>query len=230
MTIAKTARPDSRIWIKFCGIRTPEDACAAASTGADAIGLNFVAGPRKIGIEQAIAILDALPATVTPIALINAIPEDVMIQRLERTPVEWLQWYGDWSRETVGSLRSRFRLIRVVHVRSGFAAEDLAAIQADEPADALLFDTVSGDGRVGGTGKTFDWHTLARIIAGVHRVSLPPVILAGGLTPQNVADAIATVSPWGVDVAGGVESAPGVKDPSRMAAFVQSVRAASGRA
>jgi phosphoribosylanthranilate isomerase len=214
--------------IKICGICRAQDARAAADAGADAVGLNFVAGPRRITPQQARPVLDVLPPFVTPVALVNAdgMNADAELRAtLDVGRIRWLQWYGPWSKALIEPIRrGGFRIIRVVHVSIDRPTEVVAAAFHDALADALLFDAAAPDGRAGGTGTAFDWSLVSRARTASPASQSRPIIVAGGLTAENVADAIRAARPWAVDVSSGVESQPGVKDAGRMRAFVAAAR------
>lgn len=218
--------------IKICGITTPDDAVAAAAAGADAIGLNFVGGPRQIDTAQAALILRELPVFCTPVALVDVthgdIPDD-LLELLGRHWVSHVQLYGRVAPDTLVRLRADgFQPILVQHVVPGRFPNDIAALLVevlDAPPAAVLLDAYR-EGQMGGTGQTLDWQVVADArAAGAFRV-WPPIILAGGLNPENVAEAVRTVRPWGVDVSSGVESSVGRKDVAKMAAFVANARSA----
>ena len=199
--------------VKICGITRVEDALAAANSGAHAIGLIFYAGsPRLVSHGVARQVVDALPAFVTPVALfVDARPIDVERVISEVKP-QLLQFHGDESPEFC----ERFGLpyIKAAKVRRGVNLLQYA--RRYSTAKGLLLDAFV-DGSHGGTGATFDWALIPD--------QLPlPLILAGGLHPDNVADAIRRVRPWAVDVSSGVEAARGIKDAARMAAFIRGVR------
>jgi phosphoribosylanthranilate isomerase len=202
------------IRVKICGITTPADALAAAEAGADAIGLVFAESPRRVTPAQAAAILAALPPFVTPVALfVNESP--ARIQALcSGLGIRTVQIHGEEPPAVAEQLRD---LCVVKAFRIGTEA-DLDAI-AGYPAAGYLLDARVPGAR-GGTGATFDWQLLRG------RVWSRPILLAGGLTPANVAEAVRLVRPYGVDTSSGVERAPGVKDPARVRAFVAAARAA----
>jgi len=218
--------------VKICGITNVEDARAAALAGADAIGLNFVAGPRQIDLDQADRILRSLAPLVTPVALVRlvdgAIASD-LLALLETHHVGCVQLYGQLDPDIIRRLLGQgFKPLLVVRVQDhDFAAqvnEFLAACGPDRPAGVVL--DAYQPGRLGGTGKEFHWPWVAQARQAGKLEGWPPLILAGGLTPDNVAQAIATARPWAVDVVTGVEQAPGKKDPDKMAAFVRAARLA----
>ncbi len=211
--------------IKICGVTTPADARRAAELGADAVGLNFYPpSSRCITEETARAILRELPPFCEPVGLFVNEPLTRACQALARLGgVRLLQWHGDAPE--VADVRP-FRLVPAFAVRdaASLIAIDLYLGKCREwgtsPA-AILLDA-HAPGQYGGTGRVAPWHLLADYRPGV------PVILAGGLTPDNVAEAVRLVRPFAVDVAGGVEAAPGQKDPEKMRRFIDIARAAAG--
>lgn len=197
--------------IKICGITRVEEAWAAARAGADAIGLVFhPQSPRALDVDQAAAIADELPPLVTLVGLfMDADAADVW-RTLERVPLEMLQFHGR-EPETYCKVFGR----RYIKALGMSGAQTMEA--ADWPGAAgLLVDSHAGE-RAGGSGETFDWSR-------VPDCGGRPVILAGGLHPENIAEAVRRVRPWGVDVSSGVESSPGHKDPERIRKFVSEVR------
>ena len=199
--------------VKICGITRPEDALAAARAGAHAIGLVFYAGsPRYVTPGRAAEIIRVVPPFVTTVGLfVNAQAEEVRAT-LAEAPVGLLQFHGD---ETPAFCRQFNRpYVRAVRMKPGI---DLLQYARDyHDSKALLLDTYVADLH-GGSGAVFDWRLIPR--------GLPlPVILSGGLTPENVADAVRRVRPSAVDVSSGVESAKGVKDAQKVAAFIKGVR------
>ncbi|RMH84838.1 phosphoribosylanthranilate isomerase [Pseudomonas sp. AOB-7] len=198
---------------KICGITRIEDALAAVAAGADAIGLVFYAkSPRAVSIEQAAAILQALPPFVTSVGLFVDMPRAELQALLQRLPLDLLQFHGD---ESPADCEGHGRpYIKALRVRPG---EDVAAAMAPYAgARGILLDTFV-EGVPGGTGATFDWSLIPRQAA-------KPIILAGGLEAGNVAAAIRQVRPYAVDVSGGVEASKGIKDAGKIRAFVQAVR------
>lgn len=207
--------PAGRCRIKVCGITRPADARAIAALGVDALGLVFHASsPRAVEADEAASIVAALPPFVTRVGLFVDAGPDRVEAVLEHVRLDCLQFHGDETPEDCR--RHGLPYLKAVRMRPG---TDLAAI-AERYGDAqgLLLDTYR-PGLPGGTGETFDW---SEVPAGIET----PIILAGGLDETNVARAIARVRPWAVDVSGGVESAPGRKDPARVAAFVAAVGSA----
>lgn len=215
------------MWVKICGIRDEPTALAVAEAGADAIGLNFYPGsPRCIDVETAARITAALPATVEPVGVFVNASVRHMREVAGQCGLRTLQLHGDEPPEVLRELRE-FRLIRAFRVGEGGLAEvraELARLTAMqvELAGCLIDARVAGV--YGGTGVTAPWSLLA---AEWPSLGGPPLILAGGLTPQNVAQAVRICRPWGVDVAGGVESAPGVKNLEQVRAFLRNAWEAS---
>jgi phosphoribosylanthranilate isomerase len=204
----------ANVRIKICGITRPEDARAAADSGADAIGLVFyAASPRGIDAERAAHIALALPPFVTVVALfVDESPRNIE-RVLEKVPVDVIQFHGS---ERPGFCAQFGRpWIKALRVRPGLDLD--AACRDYREARAVLLDSWQ-EGVPGGTGRVFDWSIAAR--------ELPlPVVLAGGLDKDNVGRAIAQLRPAAVDVSGGVERSPGIKDADRIRGFVAAVRA-----
>jgi phosphoribosylanthranilate isomerase len=204
-----------RVRSKICGITRVEDALAAVEAGADAIGLVFYAkSPRAVSIEQAKAIVAALPPFVTSVGLFVDMPRETLQALLREVPLDLLQFHGDESpTDCEGFARPYIKALRVR------ADQDVARMMAPySGACGILLDTFV-EGVPGGTGAAFDWSL-------VPREAGKPIILAGGLTPDNVAQAIAQVRPYAVDVSGGVEAAKGIKDAGKVKAFLQAVQCA----
>jgi phosphoribosylanthranilate isomerase len=181
--------------------------------GADAIGLVFYArSPRAVGVEQARAIIAALPPFVTTVGLFVDMPRAELQRILASVPLDLLQFHGDESAEQCEGFSRPY--IKALRVKAG---DDIAARVSDYPgAGGILLDTYV-EGVPGGTGEAFDWSLVPRGLS-------KPVILAGGLHPQNVADAVAQVQPYAVDVSGGVEMSKGIKDAQKIEAFVRAAR------
>lgn len=200
---------------KICGITRPEDALAAAAHGADAIGLVFYAkSKRAVNIEQAQQIVAALPPFVSAVALfVNETAEQIR-ETLSQVPIDVIQFHGDESDEFCCRFNRPY--LKAVRVRG---AEDIQTASAQFPnARAILFDAYHPD-EYGGTGLCFDWTLLAE-----YRDK--PWILAGGLTPENVAEAVRISGAAAVDVSGGVESSGGIKNHAKIAAFIAAAQQA----
>lgn len=219
-----------RTRIKICGLKTYDDAMAAVDAGADALGFVFVRkSPRFIAPDDAKRIIRRLPAMVTPIGLFSDHPIEDVLDAIKATGLQCVQLHG---REGPGFAKqlTHVQVIKAVSFEHGHVAERLQPWrEARTSLAALLFDTPPPTVEhelTGGTGVAFDWEALARLDVEGTFHDLPPRILAGGLTADNVAHAIHTVRPYSVDVSSGVESSRGVKDPAMIAAFCDAVRAA----
>lgn len=202
----------ARTRVKICGITRVEDGVAAAARGADAVGLNFYApSPRSVDLETAATIRRALPPFVTAVGLfVNAAPETVA-ESIERVGLDMLQFHGDESPEDCDG----FGMPYLKAVRVDGAVDLRAHGRRYAGAAGLILDTPD-EKLWGGTGSTFDWDLVP--------ADLPlPLVLAGGLTPDNVAEAVHRLRPYAVDVSGGVESSPGVKDAGKIAVFIDEV-------
>ncbi|KAF1056220.1 MAG: N-(5'-phosphoribosyl)anthranilate isomerase [Pseudomonas delhiensis] len=203
----------SAVRIKICGITRVEDALAAAEAGADAIGLVFYAkSPRAVTIQQARAIIAALPPFVTSVGLFVDASRCELGEILDAVPLDLLQFHGDEAPEAcAGHGRPYMKALRVK------AGDDIAArIAAYPQASGILLDTYV-EGVPGGTGAAFDWSLVPAERA-------RPIVLAGGLTPENVGEAIRQVRPYAVDVSGGVEVGKGIKSAERIRAFIRACR------
>lgn len=205
-----------RTRVKICGITRIEDAEAAARAGADAIGLVFdPASPRCVDLERARAIAQAVPPFVTVVGLfVDAAPERVR-EVLNWVGLDLLQFHGTESPEQCRQYARRY--IKAIRMRPEVDLLGEARRYAD--AAGILLDSFV-PGVSGGSGRTFDWTRVPRDFG-------RPLILAGGLAPHNVAEAIRRVRPYAVDVSSGVERSPGVKDPDKIAAFLEAVRDAA---
>lgn len=218
--------------VKICGITSVDDARMVADAGADAIGLNFVAGPRKIDLELAEQILCRLPPWTTAVALAEVGRGEVSDEVLEVLAPHWvshIQLYGAVTPETIMGLRvDGLKPIYVAHVGGAdFCVEIQKVLDccADHGPAAVLLDAHDAR-RLGGTGRPVDWDLIRQVGESGVMDDWPPLILAGGLTPENVSEAISVTKPWGVDVASGVESSPGRKDAGLVEAFIRAVRSA----
>lgn len=215
---AKTPR---RTRIKICGIRDVATARAAVDAGADAIGLVFVeASPRFVDLDTAAAITAALPPFVEPVGLFVDADPDVIRRTADTVGLTTLQLHGSETLETFRALRG-YRLIKAIAFGVG-EPDDFAGLLHEPLLRGVLVDAPPRDGLTGGTGRSLDWKKLAA----VDRDGARPLILAGGLTPGNVGEAIRIVRPFAVDVSSGVESSRGIKDPAMIADFCAAVRAA----
>lgn len=201
-----------RTRVKICGITRAADAVAAASAGADAIGLVFYPpSPRYLSVERAREIRDALPPFVQTVALFVNADAAQVAQVIGRVHPAMLQFHGDETPQFC----TQFGLPYVKACRVKPGVDALEYLRPFSGAAAWLFDSYVPE--YGGVGESFDLSLLPRSPG-------RPVILSGGLTRENVAEAIRRVRPWGVDVSSGVESAKGLKDAAKIAAFIAEVR------
>ena len=200
---------------KICGITRIEDALAAVEAGVDAIGLVFYPpSPRCVTLQQARLIIAALPPFVTTVGLFVDASRCELGEILDAVPLDLLQFHGDEAPDDCDGYHRPY--IKALRVRPD---DDIAAqVALYKNASGVLLDTYV-PGIPGGTGETFDWSLVPDNVD-------KPVILAGGLTAENVAQAIAQVRPYAVDVSGGVELAKGIKAATKIRAFMQAVRAA----
>lgn len=210
-----------RVEVKVCGLTRPEDARDAALFGARYVGAVFAAGPRALDAARARTVLDGAGEGVERVGVFgHAQPEEVAAA-VRAARLDIAQLHADPSASDVRAARaaSGAKIWAVVRVNGSLRAGDLRALW--EVADAVVLDSKVG-GKLGGTGEPFDWEA-ARDAALEHRA---PLVVAGGLTAENVARAIAALAPTVVDVSSGVESSPGIKDRARMSDFISAVRRA----
>ena len=200
--------------MKICGLRDAETARSIAALGADAIGLVFYPpSPRYVSVDQALEIVAALPAFVLSVGLFVNEPATVVSSVLEKVPLDLLQFHGDEDLAYCSQFGRPF--IKALRVKPDINLLEYAQQFVSPLCRGLLLDAWV-DGVPGGTGESLDWKTLPS--------EWPlPLILSGGLHPENVANAISQVRPWAVDVSSGVESSKGVKDLQRVDAFIRAV-------
>ena len=199
-----------RTRVKICGITRSEDALAAARAGADALGFVFYPpSPRHVEVEQAARIVRELPPFVTSVALFVNADADTIAEVVKETRIDLLQFHGNECPEYCAQHGRPW--IKAIRMKEGLVLEREAERYAG--ARALLLDAYR-PGVPGGTGEAFDWKRIPVALA-------PRIVLAGGLTPENVGDAVRQVHPWAVDVSGGVESAPGIKDTGKIERFMR---------
>ncbi|MCA9957495.1 MAG: phosphoribosylanthranilate isomerase [Anaerolineales bacterium] len=214
--------------VKICGITRLEDGVTAVTLGADMLGFNFYTGSKRyITPEKAAAIIadlrthmhaNAMQAVLLVGIFVNSPREEVQ-QIMMQCGLDWAQLCGDEPVEMLHALSGRaFKAIRPSTHHEADAL--LQTFASPQQTPAILVDAYQ-PGEYGGSGQTGDWALAARV---AHRY---PLLLAGGLTPHNVGTAVQQVQPWGVDVASGVESAPGIKDAQKVAAFIKEAKAAS---
>lgn len=191
------------VFVKICGLTTPEGVAAAVKAGANAAGFVFSPSPRQVTPAQARTLAAALPATMRRVAVFRHPPPGWISQVMDEFPADWVQSdAADLPGVDLGG------------------AEALPVFRSGAPLPPLLPDRVLFEGPDSGAGRVADWPAAAALAERTR------VILAGGLNPANLAAALAAVRPWGVDVSSGVESSPGIKDPALIAAFVAAARRA----
>lgn len=205
--------------IKFCGLTRPADASFAASLGASYVGAIFAGGPRTVAPKQAAELFEAAGSSARHVGVFGAEDPAKLARAARAAGLDVVQLHGDPTADYVARVRDECNLPiwAVVRVASASVHEHIAEL--DGVVDAILLDAFA-PGRLGGTGTTFDW----RGAAGWARPERARLVVAGGLTPDNVGEAIHWLAPDVVDVSSGVESAPGIKDHRRMRAFVRAVR------
>lgn len=215
-----------RIRIKIEGLTDPATAVTIAQMGADAIGLVFAESPRRVDVDTAGRIVRALPPWVSTVGVFVNATAGAINEVVRRTRIGYVQLHGDEGPEMAGQLDAR--CIKAFRVRDGGWLGEVKGWLAglDAPGRdnfaAVLLDAYDNSAR-GGTGKQFNWQWIADARASGSIEGLGPIILAGGLNPECVAQAVGVVQPWAVDVASGVESSPAVKDLAKVAAFIQQV-------
>jgi phosphoribosylanthranilate isomerase len=214
---------------KICGICRPEDAVAAAQAGADAIGIVFdTTSPRCVSIEQAAEIVAALPPFVMPVALFVNTPADKIRHILSTIPFGSVQLQGDEPPEFVAELKP-LRVVKALHLKKGDAAvleKWRSSINKLGLTNliGLLLDTATGGSARGGTGIANDFDALHAMQHAGNFAGLPPIIFAGGLTPDNVGGVVKLLHPYAVDVSSGVEISKRQKSSEKIDAFIRAVR------
>jgi len=219
------------MWIKICGNTSLADAQLAVEAGADAVGFVFAASPRRVTVDEAAAICAELAGTIEKIGVFVDAGVEEIYSTVRAAGLTGVQLHFDADAELPGKLRARLggdlRILRVVHFEA--EAADTASTQIAEHGRNPHVDGVLVDSRtavaVGGTGVAFDWAAARKAVFGDGGTL--KLIAAGGLNPGNVAKAIETLRPWGVDVVSGVEAAPGRKDRGKVREFVERARAVS---
>jgi phosphoribosylanthranilate isomerase len=202
------------VFTKVCGITNPGDAREAADVGADAIGLIFAESPRRVDVEEARRISIALPDDILKVGVfVDAGPEEVL-RTAREARLDLAQLHGDETPETVSAIRGvGLPVMKAVRVRHAEALETLKGFEAD----LFLLDAWSARAR-GGTGETFDWE-LAKSVKGHDNI-----VISGGLSPENVREAIGFFEPYGVDASSSLEERPGEKDGERVRRFVRAAK------
>jgi phosphoribosylanthranilate isomerase len=210
------------IWIKFCATTCIEDALASIEAGADALGFIFAPSKRRISAEQAGKIAAQLPENIERIGVFSDAPVEHVADVVEQAGLTGVQLHGGEAPEFIRRLKQRFPQQRRITVIKTILVDDHFETRLSQfYNDAEFIDSILLDSG-GGSGKTFDWQRAKVALARNHK----RLIVAGGLDTGNVGDAIRKFSPWGVDVASGVEREPGRKDPEKLKAFVAAVQKA----
>ena len=196
--------------VKICGITNPGDARVAADAGADAVGLVFAESPRRVGVEEARRICVALPENVIKVGVFVDAGPEVVLRIAREVGLDLAQLHGDETPETVTAIRDGG-----VKVMKALSVRDAASLQAMEryEADLFLLDAYSEKAR-GGTGERFDWR-VAKSLRGRDNI-----VVAGGLGPENVREAVELLDPYGVDASSSLEDEPGRKNDERVRRFV----------
>ena len=216
------------LWIKICATTDLDDARASLDAGTNALGFILTPSKRQITPQQAAAIIAALPPSVEKIGVVVDESPQALKQLAETAGLTGLQLHGDEPPEQLPEFRRALglrKLIKTLQARELLADPTLldGYLDHSESIDAILLDSgVPGDR--GGTGQTFDWSAALPLVQRIKQHK--PVIIAGGLTPSNVAEAIRLFDPCGIDVVSGVERSTGKKDPTKLRAFISAARAA----
>jgi len=213
-------------WIKICGITNVEDALVAVEAGADALGFVFYdKSPRNVSADTALEISRHLSGRIERVGVFVNQNEDVLCDVGDDAALTAVQMHGDKEDPHIADLVVARRPLKVLLGVSMHrpTPDEWAATWEAKNVFAFLADSGSSK-KLGGTGETFDWHASINAINKIK--GFGRLVLAGGLTPENVAEAIQVVKPWGVDVSSGVEASPGKKDPEKVRAFIRAVREA----
>ena len=218
------------LWIKICGNTSVDDALLSAEAGADAVGFVFAPSPRQVTAEAVASITARLPDSVEKIGIFVDAPFEQIAATVRVGGLTGVQLHIDAIPDMAKKLRDEFghglRILRVLHYVDDIGRVALQ-IASDANIDALLVDSRTAEAE-GGTGLTFDWKSAERSLSKNPEVS-HRLVVAGGLKPTNVAEAISTLRPWGVDVVSGVEASPGRKDAGKVRDFIAIARAAGAR-
>jgi phosphoribosylanthranilate isomerase len=206
--------------VKFCGLRRPEDAALAVDLGATYVGVIFAGGPRLVTVAEARRVVEAARGRARAVGVFGSDSPDTIARIVREAGLDVVQLSADPDAGTVDAVRSATGAEVWAAVRCGVPLPPIASTLF-EHADAVLLDA-KVEGRLGGTGQTLPWAAIAPALRAV-RGTDGRLVLAGGLTAGNVAEAIDVLHPDVVDVSSGVESAPGVKDHERMRAFVKAI-------
>jgi phosphoribosylanthranilate isomerase len=217
------------MWIKICGNTNLEDALFAAENGADALGFVFAESPRRVTIEQVREITPQLPEHIETYGVFVDADFDRVVSTVLECGLTGVQLHTTKDPSLPARLRdyftaglggTQFTILQALHYSAELDSQ-LEALRARPEVDGVLVDSRTAKA-VGGTGTSFDWAAARQDF--LRNAPWLNLIAAGGLTPENVGEAIAMLEPWGVDVVTGVEAAPGKKDPARVKAFIQTAR------
>ncbi len=218
------------MWVKVCGTTNVEDARAAVEAGADALGFVFAPSPRRISPKDAKRIIAELPKEIEKVGVFVNQRPDIVLDTVKTAGLTAVQLHGDEDADSIFELRrlvgKNLRIYRAVPMNTleNSIAGELFGAKASKEFEALIADS-STSAKRGGTGKAYDWDAAAWLLK--MYAKRYKLVVAGGLTPANVAQAITTLRPWGVDVVSGVESEPGKKDAAKVRAFVEAAKAAA---
>lgn len=200
------------MFVKICGITSEDDALLAVALGADAVGFVFAPSPRQIAVQKVYDITRRLPADVLTVGVFRDFHPSRVVDMVQSSGVKAAQLHGHESPADVLEIAK--------HVRFVIKAVTAGTVDATR-ADQFNTDYILVDSSQPGGGKKFDWNLVVNV------PEVPKLILAGGLTPENVAEGISAVRPWGVDVATGVEASPGKKDPIALKRFIENAKSAA---
>lgn len=216
------------LWVKICGNTSLEDALLAAENGADAVGFVFAPSPRQVSVKEVAGIVPRLPESLEKIGVFVDAGAEEIETAVRTCGLTGVQLHFSNDHALSARLRGRFgpqlRILHVLHYAEGLG-EAAFKLAKDVDIDAILVDSRTASA-VGGTGIAFDWKSAAASVGGNAGLQ-KKIVVAGGLSPANVAEAIAVLRPWGVDVVSGVEAAPGRKDPGKVRDFLARARAAA---
>ncbi|MBS1801083.1 MAG: phosphoribosylanthranilate isomerase [Acidobacteria bacterium] len=219
------------MWVKICANTNLDDALLAAELGADALGFVFAESKRKVTAQQVARITPHLPAEIEKAGVFHTHSAEEIVRAVEEAGLTTVQLHGGLDVALTEKLKQQLpsiKLIQTLHwVADGSAdstlavAEQIEKIRRNGTTDRVLIDSRVGQA-IGGTGVTFDWKSAGQVFEKAGREL--KIIAAGGLKPDNLAEAMALMHPWGVDVASGVEASPGRKDPEKLKSFLQIAR------
>jgi phosphoribosylanthranilate isomerase len=219
------------LWIKICGNTSAADALLAVEAGADAVGFVFAASPRRVTESEAAGIIKRLPRTVEKIGVFVEARVEEIYSAVRICHLTGVQLHWDAAADLPARLKSRLghelRVMRVLHFGEGAvkrATKQVATYAENPSVNGLLIDSRTA-AAMGGTGVAYDWKRAANTL--FKNAEARKLVVAGGLTPENVGEAIDALQPWGVDVVSGVETEPGRKDPLKVREFVMRARAAT---